>query len=140
MAAYLTSADLHARIKASVQLMALDDDADCIADAGVLDSILAAASRWVDGLLRRTAELDSPYPAIAVQAAISRAVWMVYERAGKTGKDNPLFDEMTRFEKILADVAAGKGDIASAGAAESSVKDPLQDTDDPSEFYHPTGI
>jgi phage gp36-like protein len=140
MAAYVTSADVLARLSTAVQLQALDDNADGTADSGLLTAILDAASRWVDGELRRATEFSTPYPALATQAAIARAVWQVYERSGKNGRENPVVVEMERYQKMLADVAAGRADVAAAGSLDSSVADPADDTDDPSVFQDPTGL
>ena len=140
MAAYLTSADIDARLSAAVQLQALDDDADGIADTGKLTAILDAASRWVDGELRRATEFGTPYPALATQAAIARAVWQLYERSGKNGRENPALAEMERYQQLLAEVAAGRADVAAAGAPDSSIANPEDDEDDPSLFVDPTGL
>jgi phage gp36-like protein len=140
MAAYVTSAELLARLTDAVQLQALDDDGDGVADTGRLTSILDDASRWVDARLHAAAELSSPYPALAAQAALARACWLVYERAGRNGKDNPALDEMQDFRDRMDDVAAGKADLATTGAVSSSIADPADDADDPSVFQDPTGL
>lgn len=143
MASYISSDDVTAAIPAKVQLQALDDDADGTADSGLLDDILDAASRWVDGLLRQTADLSSPYPRLAVEAAKARACWLVFRRAGNKGDENPWQDEMERFQDLLEDVARGQTSLSglpgAAGMA-GNVADPEDDDDDPSVFVDPEGI
>jgi phage gp36-like protein len=143
MAAYVTAAELLARIPTAVQLQALDDNADGTADTGRLTSILDDASRWVDARLHADAELSSPYPALAAQAALARACWLVFERAGRNGKDNPALDEMQDFRDRLDAVAKGEGELDAAPADASlsgNIANPEDDEDDPSLFQDPTSL
>lgn len=143
--AYCSSTDITVLIPSHVLLQALDDDADGVADTGVLDSIIEAASNKVDALLQQTSgALDTPYGQIAVRAAICFACFMVYQRKGNMadGERNPYESERKDYERLLTKIADGAGSTTepASGSGLSGNVTGGGITDNDLNFWDPTGI
>jgi len=79
---YCTQSDIEASIPGPTLTDALDDDRDGIADAGVLDTIIAQASQAVDAYLSGlyATPFTYPVPPAVADAATVFACEMIYSR------------------------------------------------------------
>jgi len=89
--AYCTREQITAKIPPPVLTDALDDDGDAAEDAGLFDSLVAAASAEVDGYLQGlfTVPFADPAPSKVVQAAIVFVCESVYQRRNVAEEKNP---------------------------------------------------
>jgi hypothetical protein len=107
---YVTQAQIQTAIPAPHLNDALDDDRDGLADAGLLDLVIAKASQAVDAALSGIFDVPftDPAPAAVAEAAFIFSCELVYDRRQIVEK-NPFKDRADdwrgRLEKI------GKGDL-----------------------------
>lgn len=106
---YVTQDQLKGLIPDEFLLQALDDDADGVADPGVWDSIVAAVSTEIDGMLAMKYPLPfpEPIPAVVKAAALTLTLWSLYTRRGITDVKNPWDTQAKSVRARL--VAIGKG-------------------------------
>lgn len=88
--AYVIQAEIEAEVPPQHLTDALDDDRDGARDAGLLDQIIANASRQVDGFLATiyTVPFASPPPVVR-QAALVFVCEALYSRRERGGDANP---------------------------------------------------
>lgn len=105
---YVTLDSLRALLPAQHILEALDDDNDGAEDAGVWETIAAAAQEGVDGLLsgRFSVPFVEPVPSLVRQAAKIFAAEIIYQRRGIKADENP----WTAQAKVLRTRLAELGD------------------------------
>lgn len=123
--AYTTQALIETRIKRPLLVESLDDDGDGVADEGLLDSIIAAASLPVDAMLEAvgiSTPASSP-PAIAQDAALIFACELISGRRLQADQDNRFKKEADQMRARLARIARGEESIAQAGTASAMFND-----------------
>jgi phage gp36-like protein len=120
---YTTQSELSAAIPAPHLNDACDDDGDGAADAGVLDSIIAAASLAVDALLaaRYAVPFTDPAPAMCREAAFVFAAELIYSRR-QIAERNPFKDRADTWRDRLAKIGTGTGSLDSTLDEESGAQ------------------
>lgn len=107
---YTTQTQLEALIPPKHLREALDDDADGVADAGLLEEIIRAAGTRVDAALgqRYAVPFSDPLPAIVSHAAKVFVLESLYRRRGLADENNPWVAQASALDKQL--MAIGKGE------------------------------
>jgi phage gp36-like protein len=105
---YTTIESIKSHIPVELLIQALDDDGDKVADAGLLEQIVADASTAVDALLGGSFETPFTDPPAAVRDAASIfACELIYERR-PTGAKNPFTARADQWRAGLRKIAAGE--------------------------------
>jgi len=104
---YVTQSELEAELPPQHLIDACDDDGDGVADEGRIESVLAGASRAVDGYLegRYSVPLAEP-PQLARRAALVFALETIYRR--RNSEKNPWSEEAGKLRARLEKVASGE--------------------------------
>jgi hypothetical protein len=107
--AYVTRAEVEAKIAPSVLRDALDDDGDGFEDAGLFDQVVASASLEVDGYLGGlfTVPFTDPAPAKVRTAALMFVLEDVFGRRSLRGEErsaNPWKSQATFWREHLQKV------------------------------------
>jgi phage gp36-like protein len=110
--AYLTRQQLETRIAASDIADALADDTPGVETAGLWDAIAADASRQVDSRLasRYPVPFASPIPSLVIEAALTFAAEIIYQRRRMVGDDNPWTKPADHLRTTLERI--GRGEMA----------------------------
>lgn len=128
MAAYIAAADITpALVTTKDYLAALDDDKDGTADAGLETALIDAACDAVDAALGGAVDtpLDSPYPAVAVEAAKAFLCELLWARRGVTADSNPWRAKADAARETLRRIADGSAPLsADLGTGAGSITDP----------------
>jgi hypothetical protein len=92
-----------------------DDDADGIADAGVLEEALAASTREVRQAVAGVVALaiDAPLPALLADIAQTLAIERLYERR-REALPGPWTDRAARARVLLDEIARGERPVDGA--------------------------
>lgn len=110
--AYVTESDLTPLLPAQWVTEAADDDGD--GDGETIGTICNAASDTVDSYLQGRYELpisDASGLAKLKEAATARAMWVLFQRRGRTGDSNPYEGEWSRWAKKLEAIEQGKAEL-----------------------------
>lgn len=112
---YVTQSRIQTVIPAPHLNDALDDDRDGMADSGVLDEIIAAASQAVDALLapRYAVPFEDPAPALVAEGAFIFACELIYDRRQITDK-NPFKERADKLRTRLDGIGKGEGELDAA--------------------------
>lgn len=106
--AYTTQAKIEALIPPAFLVDALDDDRDGVADAGVLDAVIAAGDTRIDGYLGQRYETPlSPVPALVADASLTFALAALYRRRSVADEANPWAEREKTMEAKLGRIGAG---------------------------------
>ncbi|GIK17277.1 MAG: hypothetical protein BroJett003_22410 [Planctomycetota bacterium] len=123
--AYITNADIEARLGAAVYVQLTDDDGDGEADAAVVDEIRLAAEGEVNSYLaqRYAAPIDAgAFPELS---ALLKSVTLDVAEFRCRARRPPVAEDARRLYDSargwLADVAAGAVQLPSASAVASAV-------------------
>jgi phage gp36-like protein len=108
--AYVTQAEIEARIPAPLLRAALDDDRDGQADQNLLTTIISLAAQAVDGLVSGSYEVpfDDPAPPVIRDAAFAFACEMIHDRRRVEGERNPYKTLADSFRARLEKVGNGE--------------------------------
>lgn len=132
--AYVSEDDLKPYLPVQWLTEAADDDGD--GEGETMGDICAAASDSVDAYLQGRYELPISDPAGLAklkEAAQARALWLCYQRRGRSGDNNPYEAEWGRWSKKLEAIESGKAELIISPAAAvrppariSAVKTPMK--------------
>jgi phage gp36-like protein len=111
---YTTEASLRSVIPGPHLAAALDDDGDGQPDAGLLEQVLAEASRAVDAALGAAYAVPlNPTPAAAAAAALVFAAELIHDRH-PSPNPNPFRVRADQWREFLLGVAQGKHGLDAA--------------------------
>ena len=116
---YVSQSQIETAIPAPILTDALDDDRDGVADADVLDNIIASASQAVDALLsaRFTVPFAAAIPSAVKEAAFIFSCERIYDRRPGAAEKNPFKERADTWRKRLELVGAGKLPLDAASEA-----------------------
>lgn len=114
--AYVTRAQVEAKIPAQLLLEALEDDGDGLEDAGLFDELVDLASQEADGLVSTIYPVPfaDPAPAAIRTAAFVFTCEAVYQRRGIDADSNPWTKQANWWRNRLGKVGEGEMPIDAA--------------------------
>jgi phage gp36-like protein len=109
MAEYITANDILTLISNNQFIQFTDDDADGVADSGVLDLIITDCSNQVDAFVSSiyTTPFTAPYPSKVREACLVFVCEALYARRLTPSESNPFTARANLWRKILEDVGSG---------------------------------
>ena len=130
-----TQDELTAAVPESIQLLALDDDADNAADSGLFEKVLADAETWIGGYLEQAGLALADYVTNKrlKHLGIRYAEYSLWNRRGQAERTKKIYDEwikpgMTWLEKV-ASGAETLTAAAQGGSAASVITEPARTYD-----------
>ena len=107
---YVTQTQITAALPPERLRDALDDDRDGVADAGLLDQVIARASQAVDGYLasRFAVPFTAPVPPVVGEATAVFTLELLYARRLVTGESNPWKAQADTWRERLQRIGAGE--------------------------------
>lgn len=113
--AYVTQAEVEAKIPPQTLRDQLDDDRDGVADDGLLDQIITNASDEVDAFLAGlfTVPFDDPAPKVVRSATLAFVCEALYARRLVGDSKNPFSTSAKSFRDMLKLIGTGKMQLAS---------------------------